>query len=730
MTNKHLLLIIIHLAVAGVSAADNNVLRSRHPIAIEKIDAAIGNSGHNTHHRHHQHRRRRRRAKVLWHQEIGEDISGVDDNNIIEHQQDEDRGQQLRQLPPPPSAFPPSQFLRQLRPDNNDTSWNSTTSSTITTSTNINNNNNNNTQLLLKQPRIIGGRITPTTRHPYVASLLDTISNTHVCGGTLIAPDIILTAGHCSGFFDSIQVGLHNILDNNPTPANLYGTYNHLIVEEHRAHPQYGNVIMYDVAIAKLYGVADTVTPVRVNNRRNVPVDNDILTVLGWGVTQEGVSSTSSELLRAVNVSSISNEECEQSSGLYEGQSMSFSGYILDNMMCAHGEDKDACQGDSGGPLMKVGKEQKDDVQLGIVSWGLGCALNDFPGVYTRLSADSIYEGWLRESVCEMSSDPPSYLSCDELTFPAESRGDALTEVTIAIETDDRPQDTSFVLEEDPLLAQMRRSNGIPRSTYLTGVSQVPFDTYQRSGIVEEHKVLVAQNEQFRLTLLDRMGDGLQPKTEEGRQSRFRMCHGSVGGAECINAPSTSDLVICSGSGSFTLAKSIICFVEAAPTPQPTPPPILDPLVAVPNPPPIPAPTNPPIDSFYVDLDLFPMLDDAFDSFRPPPPTDAPNTLKPTVSMMPSPSSTMAPTKVVPLDFLTGTAIEEIAEGEFELTKVTAAPTFTPVNRDPLQKAPSDDSAVVNSQNIVSSASTVGRGRLYVMSVMTAAILVHLAAMI
>ena len=65
----------------------------------------------------------------------------------------------------------------------------------------------------LKQPRIIGGDQTTRDRFPYVASLVDTLTGRHVCGGSLIAPDIILTAGHCSGHFNAIQVGRHSIND-------------------------------------------------------------------------------------------------------------------------------------------------------------------------------------------------------------------------------------------------------------------------------------------------------------------------------------------------------------------------------------------------------------------------------------------------------------------------------------------------------------------------------------
>lgn len=71
-------------------------------------------------------------------------------------------------------------------------------------------------------------------------------------------------------------------------------------------------------------------------------------------------------------------------------------GQITDNMMCAgyiSEGGKDACSGDSGGPLQTTFDEQPGQYQLaGIVSWGVGCARPQSPGVYTRVNQ---YLRWL-----------------------------------------------------------------------------------------------------------------------------------------------------------------------------------------------------------------------------------------------------------------------------------------------------------------------------------------------
>merc|ERR1712045_932771 len=69
-------------------------------------------------------------------------------------------------------------------------------------------------------------------------------------------------------------------------------------------------------------------------------------------------------------------------------------GWDPNTMICAGGSDKDACQGDSGGPL--ACPDDGTEVLSGIVSWGVGCATEGVPGVYTDVRK---YVPWIRRIV-------------------------------------------------------------------------------------------------------------------------------------------------------------------------------------------------------------------------------------------------------------------------------------------------------------------------------------------
>ncbi|RXG58338.1 Anionic trypsin-1, partial [Armadillidium vulgare] len=103
--------------------------------------------------------------------------------------------------------------------------------------------------------------------------------------------------------------------------------------------------------------------------------------VTGWGYITE--SGPKSDILQKLTVPVVSDEKCRT----YYGKNQ-----IVDSMICAGYSEggKDSCKGDSGGPLVCNG------YVAGIVSWGRGCARENFPGVYTELA---FFVDWIKRHV-------------------------------------------------------------------------------------------------------------------------------------------------------------------------------------------------------------------------------------------------------------------------------------------------------------------------------------------
>ena len=106
---------------------------------------------------------------------------------------------------------------------------------------------------------------------------------------------------------------------------------------------------------------------------------------------------------------------------------------------------QDACDGDSGSPLIISGSDSDFDVQIGIVSFGEGCARANFPGVYTRVSA---YTNFIFNQLCIISDNPPT--ECDDLTENPAATSTPIISPMVNIRA---PVTSPISLETSPALA-------------------------------------------------------------------------------------------------------------------------------------------------------------------------------------------------------------------------------------------------------------------------------------
>jgi secreted trypsin-like serine protease len=260
--------------------------------------------------------------------------------------------------------------------------------------------------------KIVGGKLAGSEDWPGLAVLRARSSggiSTYFCGGSLIAPDAVLTAAHCfknlsKGTDGTFRIGA-NIAEivipgqdlKKVTAADVYAIAG-IALHENYTSTQKGD----DIALVRLKRSA----PGPVSRlAMAAAADPDTawttpLMVAGFGIQEDEGSlsdyksdggeifASGSDRLLEVAVPLTDQQLCKQVyAGSVIGPQQICAGFIKGG--------KDSCQGDSGGPLVTF-DAKGCPYQVGLVSFGRGCALSNQFGVYTRVSA---YAGWIRRQV-------------------------------------------------------------------------------------------------------------------------------------------------------------------------------------------------------------------------------------------------------------------------------------------------------------------------------------------
>jgi trypsin len=225
---------------------------------------------------------------------------------------------------------------------------------------------------------IVGGSAAADGEFPFMASLQDG-TGFAFCGGSVISSTWVLTAAHCV----SGNPGTDLWVVTGRTDLSNTSVGQHIKVAEIKVHPQYANSA-HDAALLRL---SQPTTSPAIRLSTTTPADDALetpgtnVTVTGWGdqYPTEGLFATNQ--LRKVDLQVVSDNECGQTNP----------GFDAPTGVCASALLKDSCNGDSGGPLFATTSER---VQIGIVSYGMSCALPKFPGVYSEVNNPEI-RSWI-----------------------------------------------------------------------------------------------------------------------------------------------------------------------------------------------------------------------------------------------------------------------------------------------------------------------------------------------
>jgi len=221
--------------------------------------------------------------------------------------------------------------------------------------------------------------LSASTQYPWVASVWFAGPSDDyyesICTGSLIAPDIVLTAAHCILNYGTYYVQMGSDTIDGQNDATFYE------VDAVWKNPRYSRkTLINDIGLLKLTAPQTAVAPMPYATKRDLAAvkRSKKMEILGWGKNQSGESATFLRYTKVTNQLKVAkslyparqfNQNTMLAAGRYIKRERVYTG---------------ACYGDSGGPLLANIKGVKK--VIGVTSWGKPGCNTKAPTVFTNVA--------------------------------------------------------------------------------------------------------------------------------------------------------------------------------------------------------------------------------------------------------------------------------------------------------------------------------------------------------
>ncbi|XP_006071636.2 serine protease 44 [Bubalus bubalis] len=240
--------------------------------------------------------------------------------------------------------------------------------------------------------RIVGGVPSPERKWPWQVSLQ--INGVHKCGGSLIAPRWVLTSAHCVRGHEEYTVRLGDtLLQSNSQNAVVIPVQDIICYNYYNYQTMRHDIALVLLALSVNYSAY--IQPVCLPGKDFEVKAGTVCWATGWGRTLQFGPSRVPTLQETEQVI-LHYTTCNR---MVKKQEKPFPKVVRKGMVCGYHEKSGGpCKGDAGGPLVCQFNDRW--IQMGIVSWGVHCALKEVPAVYTDVR---FYKDWVYGTMSQAS---------------------------------------------------------------------------------------------------------------------------------------------------------------------------------------------------------------------------------------------------------------------------------------------------------------------------------------